>query len=478
MHELETTSFSLQAERMEIARPIVCIQGLGFVGIAMATAVASAREHDGTPRYRVVGVELPTEGGYRKVAAINKGELPVVANDSELEAAFYRAVKAGNLSATTDPIAFESADVAVVDVHLDVHQADSFSSVDFTGLQAAIRTLGERLRPGALIIVETTVPPGTCARILAPELSRTLEARGLLGDSVLLAHSYERVMPGKDYYNSIVNFWRVYAGLTPKAADACGAFLSTVVNVKRYPLSRLSSVTASETAKVLENSYRAVNIAFIEEWGRFAEKIGIDLFEVLEAIRVRPTHRNIRQPGFGVGGYCLTKDPLLGEVAARQIFGVTDLGFPFSKAAVEKNRTMPLVTLERLTALLGGSLNNKTILLLGVSYREDVGDTRHSPSQLFVTEARERGGVVFCRDPLVSWWSEMETSVGSQLPDPAGIDAVVFVVPHSEYRNFDWADWLGTCRPVLLDANNVLTAVQRQTLTRLGHKIASIGRGE
>ena len=114
-------------------------------------------------------------------------------------------------------------------------------------------------------------------------------------------------MPGKNYFDSIINYWRVYAGIDKKSADRCERFLSKIINIKDYPLSRLKNTISSECGKVLENSYRAVNIAFMEEWGRFAEDANIDIYEIVKSIRLRPTHQNIRQPGFGVGGYCLTK---------------------------------------------------------------------------------------------------------------------------------------------------------------------------
>lgn len=128
-------------------------------------------------------------------------------------------------------------------------------------------------------------------------------------------------MPGSHYLDSIVNYWRVYSGVTKESADRCMHFLQSVINTEEYPLTQLSSTTASETAKVLENSYRALNIAFMEEWGRFAEEIGINMFEIVEAIRKRPTHANIMKPGFGVGGYCLTKDPLFVKIGAEKFFG-------------------------------------------------------------------------------------------------------------------------------------------------------------
>jgi nucleotide sugar dehydrogenase len=441
----------------------------------MAAAVASARAGR-SPAFDVVGVDVPTPAGELKVAALNAGNLPLPSTDSKLIAAVRRASRVGNLVATTDERAFALASVAIVNVPLDVVVEDGRPSARFEPFRDAIRTLGRYLPPGALVIIETTVPPGTCEKVVAPELAAAARARGLPDDALLLAHSPERVMPGDRYFDSIVTFWRIYAGHSPEAADACERFLSMVVDVRRYPLTRLPSTTASETAKVLENSYRAATIAFMEEWGRFAEAAGIDLFEVIDAIRKRPTHSNMRQPGFGVGGYCLTKDPLFGEIGARDLFGFEELRFPFSTQAVEMNREMPLVSLGYLETLLSG-LRGKTILLMGVSYRSAVGDTRDSPSAIFVQAARERGANVICHDPLVAFWDELETPVLTAVPPASGIDAVVFAVSHSVYGELDLTNWFNGHRPVVLDANDVLSSEQRALLRRMGCTVAAIGRG-
>ncbi|HYG86201.1 MAG TPA: nucleotide sugar dehydrogenase [Azospirillum sp.] len=462
--------------RADTSRPVVCVQGLGFVGSAMAVAIANAHV-DGGPLYSVIGVDLPTETGQHRVAAIARGEMPFPGADPALDRALARAHAAGNLTATADPEVFRLADIVLVDINLDIDWSAAQPEVRLDPLQRAIDDLGARLRPGALVIVETTVPPGTCERVIAPRLAAALEARGLPPDSILLAHSYERVMPGAQYYDSIVNYWRVYAGLTPEAADACERFLSTVINVENYPLTRLASPTASETAKVLENSYRAVTIAFMEEWGRFAEAVGIDLFEIVDAIRQRPTHANMRQPGFGVGGYCLTKDPLFGAVAARTLFDRPDLAFPFSSAAVRTNAAMPLVALAKLRERLGGALAGRRVLLLGVSYREDVGDTRYSPAQTFVEAAEREGAEVTAHDPLVTYWPELGRPVRSDLPDARHFDAVVFTQPSPAYRALDLAAWLSGAATEVIDANNVLTDGQRRQLTEMGRGFTSIGRG-
>jgi UDP-N-acetyl-D-glucosamine dehydrogenase len=461
-----------------VDRPVVCVQGLGFVGSAMAVAVAEARDAAGAPRFNVAGIDLPTPDGLAKIDAINAGRLPVAASDAELEAALAAANARGNLVATTDERAYALASVTLVDLPLDVTEANGTPAVHLDGFVEAVRTLGRTMPPGSLVIVETTVPPGTTEKVVAPALARELAARGLPPDAIGVAYSYERVTPGADYLHSIVRSPRTYAGLTPASAAACERFLSAVIDVGAHPLSRLASTTACETAKVLENSYRATLIAFMEEWGRFAEALGIDLFEVISAIRTRPTHSNMRRPGFGVGGYCLTKDPLLALVAARDLHGRTDLEFPFSTLAVGVNRDMPMTTLRRLEALLPDGLDGATVALMGVSYREGVADTRKSPSETFVREARRRGATVLVHDPLVRYWSELETIVPADVPALGGVDAVVFAVPHDPYRLLDVEAWLGDARPVVLDASDVLTGEQRATFARLGCTVAAIGRGE
>lgn len=458
------------------ARPVVAVQGLGFVGSAMAVAVASARDAAGEPVFDVVGVDLPTPDGTAKIDALNTGVLPFETTDLRLKSAVQEAHRLGNLTATSDPRAYEEASVVVVDVPLDVIRNGARPGVDFTGFRAAVRTLARHLRPGALVLVETTVPPGTCEKVVVPELAAGLAERGLAPDTVLVAHSYERVMPGPAYLESITHFWRSYAGHTPAAADACEAFLSRVIDVETYPLTRLRSTTASEMGKVIENSYRATTIALMEEWGRFAEGAGVDLFEVIDGIRRRPTHSNMRQPGFGVGGYCLTKDPLFGVVGANELFEL-DLDFPFSSMAVEVNEQMPLVTVRKIEELLPDGLEGARILLLGVSYRSDVADTRSSPSEVFVRAARERGAEVVCHDPLVREWPELGVPVHRDLPPPVGFDAVVFAVNHVAYTTLDVRSWLNGDRPVVFDANAVLSEPQRLALAELGCPLGSIGRG-
>jgi UDP-N-acetyl-D-glucosamine dehydrogenase len=459
-------------------RPLVCIQGLGFVGAAMAIAVANAKDKKGEPIYNVIGIELPNEQGIEKTNAMNKGIFPFENVDEKLSRAHKTCVKNKNLLATTDSQWFGEADIILSDINLDVsYKEDKEPYLNLNMYKEAMHTIGSKMKKGSLLIVETTVPPGTCEKVIKPILEEEFKKRGMEEEEVLLAHSYERVMPGADYYNSIVNYWRVFAGINDRSADMCKEFLSNVIHVEQYPLTRLSCTTASETAKVLENSYRAVTIAFMEEWGRFSEKAEFDLFEVVDAIRMRPTHSNIRQPGFGVGGYCLTKDPFFAALGAKDILELSGLEFPFCTKAVEMNNEMPIVSLDKIQELLGGSLLGKKILVLGVSYRQDVGDTRYSPTEIFAREAMRREGELTFQDPLVSEWKEMGIKVGKEIPPSDGFDAVVFTVAHKEYAQIDFKSWIGKNEILIFDANRVLTNKQIQDISHGHYKFAGIGRG-
>lgn len=446
-------------------RKVVCIQGLGFVGSAMAIAVSNAKDQDGKPLYNVIGVDIPNEAGYRKADSINEGVFPFENNDTNLEEALKNAYNNKNLYATTDSKYYEYADIVVVDINLDVfYDENKEPYLNLDVFKSAIRTLAKSVKEGTLIIIETTVPPGTCEKVVYPIFKEEYENRGFDINKIFIAHSYERVMPGKDYFNSIINFWRVYSGINNESADKCQEFLETVISTKEYPLTRLEKTTATEISKVLENSYRATTIAFMEEWGRFAEKVGVDLFEVIDAIRMRPTHSNMRQPGFGVGGYCLTKDPYFAKLAAKDLFGIDGMDFPFCTMAVKTNNKMPLVSLDKIEEYFGGDISGKKMLIMGVSYRQDVGDTRYSPTEVFCREAINRGTEVTCQDPLVGYWDDMDMEVLSDIPEFKGYDVIIFTVQHKQYQDIDFSKNVIEAGTLVFDSNCVLTQKQRKRL--------------
>lgn len=456
-------------------RPVICVQGLGFVGVAMALAISKAVDVKGFPLYNVIGVDLPTDMGSEKTLKLNQGILPFNSTDDSMSKVLRASIEKGNFVATTDFSAFKLASVIVVDVPLNLSKNGSGYFVNFDPLRQSVRDFAYRMQEDALVLIETTVPPGTTEKVVAVEIKKIYKERDFDLKKIKLAHTYERVMPGRDYLDSIINYWRVYAGINEASANACEDFLRKIINVKEYPLTRLEEPVASETAKILENSYRATNIAFMEEWGRFAESIGVNMYDVVDAIRKRPTHSNIRTPGFGVGGYCLTKDPMFAGVAARDLYN-KQIEFEISEKAVSINEKMPLVSLKYLEKCLGNCAGKK-ILLAGISYRQDVGDTRFSPAETFVKAAVDKGAILVFHDPMVSYWIERGCSVSTSFPEVLGLDAVVFAVPHAVYRNLDLKQWLSGKTPVILDAFNVLSKEQYQVAQDEGCQVLKIGCG-
>lgn len=462
-------------------KTVVAVQGLGFVGSVMSLVVANATGDD----YAVIGVDLDSTSGRRIVDSLNQGVFPVTASDPKILEYFENTRSRGNLLATVDPTAFSHADVVIVDINLDVQKRSDEESalrgfgVDLEPFRTAIATIGQHCRPDALILIETTVPPGTCKYVVAPTLRTELAARGLPDDLIRIGHSYERVMPGPDYVDSIESFYRVYSGVDEASADATEAFLRTIIRTDEYPLTRLASTNATEIAKVLENSYRAMNIAFVVDWSRMAEEAGVDLYEVVNAIRLRPTHANLMLPGIGVGGYCLTKDPLLASWSRSNLLqGAGQL--PQCEQAVSVNDQMPRYAFEFLERRYPERLAGRSVLLMGVSYRGDVGDTRFSPVESFYRHLAGSAANVIAHDPFVRDWPEVGVIPHDDLrkaldPPP---DLVVISAGHTMYQNGETLSALIECEPMwIYDTIGLLKAEQIEALGEK-HTVIVLGRGD
>ena len=467
--------------RRAAGRRVVVVQGLGFVGSAAAAVIAAARDEAGQPRYFVIGVDLPSPGGYWKIAKINAGCAPVASPDPEFDRLIQEAVKGtGNLCATAGEEVYALAETIVIDVQLDV--IDRTASVgadieiDLRSLDAAVRTVARFMRPDALVLVETTVPFGTCERVLLPALREERTKRGL-AEPLLLAHAYERVMPGPRYMDSIRRFWRTFAGIDPASAARARVFLESFIDTAAFPLRELGDIAHSELAKILENSFRAANIAFIHEWTLLAEQTGINLWEVVDSIRVRRgTHDNLRYPGFGVGGYCLTKDSLLAQWSLAHLYE-SEHRLGVTIEALRINHEMPLHALDLLRELAQGELRGKKVVVCGVSYLSDVGDTRHSPAEIFVDALAAAGAAIVVHDPCVATWPERPAVALTQdlRAALAEAEAIVFAIPHTAYRQLTFADFP---QPgLIVDANNVIPDDLADSLHRAGSRLLGVGKG-
>lgn len=502
----------VEAARSE-GKEIVVVMGVGFVGAVMAAIVADTVDAAGNPSKFVIGCQRPSQRSYWKIPMLNRGESPVKAEDPEVDRIISRCVKdRKTLTASFNSDVLEYADVVVVDVQCDFSKQDlgymKSGEAEMAALEATLKTIGEKIPPHCLTLIETTVAPGTTEFVAWPILKKAFAKRGI--ESVpLLAHSFERVMPGREYVSSIRDFWRVCSGCEAEARKRVEKFLHEVLNTKDFPLTVMDRPIESETTKIVENSYRATILAYLNEWSLFAERNGVDLIKVINAIKMRPTHSNIIFPGPGVGGYCLPKDGGLGYWAYRHILGFEDGDevFKITPTAIDINDTRSLHVAE----LTRDALRNMAryiagaeVVLCGASYRQDVGDTRYSGSEMVVRKLTEMGAEVRIHDPYVEHWYELESQdtypapglswgrffrnqehlkearVEKDLPATLmGAEALILAVPHREYLNLnpdDIVKWAGQPLAVI-DCFGILTDDLIRRYFELGCEVKALGRG-
>ncbi|MEI6126467.1 MAG: nucleotide sugar dehydrogenase [Pseudomonadota bacterium] len=502
---------AIVAEQKKLGREIVVVMGLGFVGSVMAAVVADSTNADGKPTKFVIGMQRPSPRSFWKIAYINRGEPPVKSEDPEVERIIPRTVnEKKTFIATYTYDAISLADIIVVDVQCD-YIKESLGNVcnghaEIKALEESLIVIAEKMQPEALVLIETTVPPGTTEQIAYPAMKKIFKKRGFNAEP-LLSHSYERVMPGRNYVDSIRNFWRVCSGINETARDKVVKFLNEVLNTKDYPLTVMEKPIESETAKIVENSFRASMLAFLDEWSVFAERNGVDLVKVINAIKVRPTHNNIIFPGPGIGGYCLPKDGGLGMWAYKHLMGFEDDIFKMTEMAINVNDTRAL----RVAQMARDALRNMNkpiaaanVLLLGAAYRQDVGDTRYSGSEIIVRRLTEMGAELKVHDPFVDHWWEFESQdtypatglswarffrdqeklkqlrIEPRLEDALlDSDVVIFAVPHKPYLAID-PDWLvkKVGEPTaIIDCFGILTDDIIRRYFELGCEVKGLGRG-
>jgi nucleotide sugar dehydrogenase len=498
-------------EQRELGREIVVVMGVGFVGAVMAAVVADSEDENNHPMKFVIGMQRPSTRSYWKISLLNRGLPPVQAEDPEVAPMIHRCVnEKKTLTATFTYDALKFADVVVVDVQCD-YLKESLGDVkngwtEMDALEKSLEIIAEHISPDTLVLIETTVAPGTTEQVAYPIMRKVFQKRGIKS-SPLLSHSFERVMPGKNYVASIRDFWRVCSGINEEATNRVVKFLEEVINTKEYPLTVLSRPIESETTKIVENSYRATILAFLDEWSLFAERNGVDLIKVLNAIKVRPTHSNIIFPGPGIGGYCLPKDGGLGVWAYRHIHGFEDNIFKITPMAIDINDTRSL----HVAQLTRDALRNMSrplaaaeILILGASYREDVGDTRYSGSELILRRLTEMGAELRVHDPYVKHWWEIEKQ--DEYPSSThslkrffrnqdklsdlhvhqdlnqalnGTDAVIFAVRHHHYLDLDpdlVVEKAGGSLAVI-DCFGILDDAKIKRYFELGCEVKGLGRG-
>ncbi|MCL5264566.1 MAG: nucleotide sugar dehydrogenase [Chloroflexi bacterium] len=418
--ELERSSQILR-DRISNRSAKVCVIGLGYVGLPLA--VEFARAH-----LEVHGIDLDNA----RVNAIQRGESYIPDVDRQVVADL---VKAGSLKATSDYDTLVDADVIFICVPTPF---TANKSPDISFIVAAAGGIAQRLSPGKLVILQSTTHPGTTEEDVLP----VLEKSGLKGGRDFhLAFSPERINPG-DRVHTVANTPKVIGGLTP----VCSEMASLLFRHISSEILVVSSPRAAEMSKLLENIFRSVNIALVNELAKLAERMSIDIWEVIQAASTKPFGFMPFYPGPGCGGHCIPVDPYYLSWKAREY----DFYTKFIELAAEVNQSMPYHVLEKVGEALNGSkkcLKGAKVLVLGVAFKKDIDDARNSPAERIIELLLESGALISYNDPFVPVFAigrdafhRQHTELQSLPLDAAVIaenDCVVIVAAHSSY-DYQW----------------------------------------
>lgn len=415
----------------------VVIIGQGYVGLPLARAIVAS----GIPATGLEANSAVVDGlmaGRSHVGDVSDSDIVTMLGQG------YRA--------STDPSVIAGADVVIICVPtpLDVN-----AEPDLSAIESAAAMIAAHAVPGTLVVLESTTYPGTTEDVLRP----LIESGGLVvGRDLLLAFSPERIDPGNTKY-TLANTPKIVGGFDAASTAAARAFYENFV--ERVVTTK--GTREAETAKLLENTYRHINIALVNEMARFGHDMGIDIWDVIDAAETKPFGFQAFRPGPGVGGHCIPIDPnyLSFEVRRR-------LGYPFRfvELAEEINNSMPSYVVGRTAAMLerdGLDLAGATVLLLGVTYKPDISDQRESPAVDVASELRDRGAIVSFHDPHVEQW-RLESGPLQRAEDldaaVAKADAVLLLQAHREYE----VDRLAELSQRFLDTRGVSSSPSAERL--------------
>jgi UDP-N-acetyl-D-mannosaminuronic acid dehydrogenase len=438
----------------------ITVIGMGYVGIPCAALLADVDGFD------VTGLQRRSRRSGWKIDDLNAGKSPFEGEEPGLDELIARVVKKGTFRATDDVEVLRDSDVILIDVQTPT---DDRHIPQYQSLKEVSEQIGKRIKRGALVVVESTVAPGTTQNIVQKIIE---EHSGMIaGEDFYLAFAYERVMPGK-LINNIVNLPRIVGGVTPESAERALRIYSKIVKAKIHT----TDVLTAELSKTIENAYRDVNIAFANEMALVCESLGVNVYEIVGLVNELPS-RMMHIPGAGVGGHCLPKDTWLLRFGVNE-YGSQKIEPRFIALAREINNYMPIhmsYLIEDALKARGVDIHDATVTVLGIAYLENADDTRNSPAQALISSLEGKGAKVVLHDPYVRVWDLGPHEVERDLSAAAkGSDCLALVTKHRDYLGLDFAKLKSIMRtPVFVDGRNVY---DEKTVASEGFEYRGIGK--
>jgi UDP-N-acetyl-D-mannosaminuronic acid dehydrogenase len=447
----------------------IVVVGMGYVGIPVAALFADVED------FNVIGIQRASKRSGWKIEWLNEGKNPIGGDEPGLSALIERVVRKGTFKVTDSFSACKDSDVVLVDVQTptDTNRVPRYES-----LREVSTEIGKHIQRGTLVVVESTVAPGTTENIVKPLLEKSSGMKA--GIDFFLAFCYERVMVGRLIRN-IVELPRVIGGVNYESTKRAMELYGHIVKARLCP----TNILTAEVAKVVENTYRDVNIAFSNEIALICESLGVDAYEVRDLVNTLPNDptnpfsnpvRNMHYPGSGVGGHCLPKDPWLLKYGL-DTYGKSKFLPKIIMSSREINDSMPIHVVDLLEEALAEhnkTLRGAKIAILGVAFLENSDDTRNTPSTVLYNELKKRNAIPLLHDPYVR---EFDLPFTNNLDSILlGVDAAVLLTKHKEYLKMSLAELkqkLAT--PVLVDGRNAFSG---EAALRAGLTYRGVGKGK
>ncbi len=436
----------------------ISVIGLGYVGLPLYLNILDKKKIK-----KVIGVEQNSKFGINRIKEISKINRNYFEN-VQFNKILYRNRKKINLTTNIDQTLNSDFIFVCIPFHIEKNLHTNYK--EYFNL---IKKIFLKIKTKTILILNSTVPPG-----FTDNLIKSLRSKKIYNKKISIVFSPERIEPGRNYIKSLVNSPRVFSTNNNKNTSyKIKKLFSKIFKIKKGDLVELNKFSEAEMCKVLENSYRASNIAFIEEWGLLSQKLGVNLFSIISAIKYRKTHSNIMKPGLGVGGYCLTKDPYFAKYTSKY-FLKKNQKFPFVDMTMRINSNMHNNSISFLKNFINFKKNNK-IAIYGATYQADVNDLRNSASlPIFKFFLRKKLKISIV-DPVCTQKKLYGITVKNKI-NLKDFDIIIFLVKHEKFKSINFKTLKRNS--LVIDLNNVLNDNQIEIIKKNKIRLKILGRGD